>query len=346
MNRVFLLALACAILSDGVSAQTSSDNHSSAETQETTQKSEALSPELIEAEKLNAEVVKLFKARKYDEAAPLAKRVLQIREKALAPGHQLIAAALTNLGEVYRARKKYEEAKTYYQRLLTNYEQASTQDHAAVSNVLDVLAFLNYMQLNFDEAEKLYRRALTLREQANGPGNLDVAKSLYNLAEFYRLREDYIKAEPLYQRAIEIKGSKLGPDNKDVEKALEHYSCLYYAMNQPERLKDISSQFSFLRQKDDTVVNKGEILNGKALSLPKPEYPGTFLGKHVSGLVVIKTTIDETGKVVGAEDMCDAHPVFIDAAVQAIYKARFKPMILSGVPVRMTGVIIYRFNAR
>jgi tetratricopeptide (TPR) repeat protein len=346
MKRVFLVMLACVVLPAGMSARINSDEHPSAETQETTQKTESLSPELIEAEKLNAEVVKLFKAGKFAEATPLAKRVLRIREKALAPGHKLIISALTNLGEVYRARRKYKESEAYYQRLLANFEETSAQDHVAMSNVLDILAFLNYMQLNYEEAENLYQRALALRERANGAEHLEVSKSLINLAEFYRLRGDYKRAEPLYQRAIKIKGRALGPDDKDVEKALERYSCLFYSMNQPEKLKDIRSQFSFLQQKDATIVNTGEILNGKAISLPTPEHPGTILRWNIPTIVAIKITIDETGRVIGVEDMCHAHPVLADAAVRAAYKARFAPTMLSGVPVKVTGVIIYKFATR
>jgi TonB family protein len=346
MEKVFLIMLACAVLHAGVSAQTPGDNPSLAKPQEATRKSEAQSPELLEAEKLNAQVIELYKAGKFDEATPLAKRVLEIREAALAPNQDWIVSALINLGEIYRARGKYGDAKIYFQRILAIYEQASTPDTAAMSHVLDILAVLNYAQFNYGESEKLYRRALALREQAGGPNNLQVATSLLNLAEFYRFRGEYKKAEPLYQHAIEIKGSALGPDDKDVVKALENYSCLYYLMNQWEKVKDIRSRFSFLRQKDDAVVDKGEVLNGKAISLPKPEYPSMARANRISGLVVIKVTIDEKGKVIEAKDMCAAHPALIDGAVQAALKAQFTPTLLSGAPVKVTGVITYRFVAQ
>jgi TonB family protein len=342
MKRLLLIILACAVLPAGVSAQNSGDQPSVSKPLEATQKSEAVSPDLLEAEKLNAEAVKLYKAGKFDEAAPLARRVLQIREKALAPNDDLMVSALINLGEIYRARRKYGDAETYFQRILTTYEQLPVPDPAAMSNVLDILAFLNYMQLNYGEAEKLYKRALALREQANGAGNLEVATSLFNLAEFYRLRRDYKKAEPLYLRAIEIKGSALGPDDKDVVNALEHFSCLYFVTNQQEKLKDLRSQFSFLRQKD-AAADQDEILNGKAISLPKPEYSKTAKANRIFGTVFIKVKIDETGKVIEAKDMCAAHPVLVETSVQAAYKAQFTPTLRAGVPVKVTGIITYKF---
>jgi protein TonB len=117
-------------------------------------------------------------------------------------------------------------------------------------------------------------------------------------------------------------------------------------MNQREKLKDIRSRFRFLRQQDDAVVDKGEVLNGKAISLPKPEYPSAARANRIAGIVVIKVTIDEKGNVVEAEDMCAAHPTLAAAAVQAAYKAQFTPTLLSGSPVKVSGVITYRFVAQ
>jgi protein TonB len=117
-------------------------------------------------------------------------------------------------------------------------------------------------------------------------------------------------------------------------------------MNQQEKLKEIRSQFSFLREQDAAIVDKGEVLNGKAISLPKPVYSRAALANRVGGIVLIKIIVDETGKVIETEDACGAHPLLIDAAKEAALKARFTPTLLSGVPVKVTGVITYRFVVR
>jgi TonB family protein len=342
LNRWFLAILACALLISGISAQTPPDAQPSTR-QQTAQKSEETSPELIEAQKLNVEVLKLYKAGNYEEATQLAKRVLQTLEKALKPGDQQLSSALYNLGELYLARRKYGEAEGYYQRLLANYEQASRQNRTAMAKALDRLGFLNYMRLDFDDAEKFYQRSLALREQEQNSGKLEVATSLFNLAEFYRLRGDYEKAEPFYKRAIEIKGKALGPEDKDVELALERYSCLYYAMNRQDEWKAARSQFSFISQKDKDADDNEEILNGKAIDLPIPAYPQEAKQSRLSGVVVIKISVDETGKVTKAGDMCGSHPLLVGAAVGAAYKARFTPTLLAGAPVPVSGLITYRF---
>jgi protein TonB len=40
------------------------------------------------------------------------------------------------------------------------------------------------------------------------------------------------------------------------------------------------------------------------------------------------------------------HPLLQQAAVQAAYGARFSPTLLSGQPVKVTGVITYNFVAQ
>ena len=58
------------------------------------------SPELKESSDLSLSVVTLFKEGKFDEAIPLAKRALEIRERLLPPGDPMVLTALGNLGNL------------------------------------------------------------------------------------------------------------------------------------------------------------------------------------------------------------------------------------------------------
>src|SRR5437763_342025 len=89
----------------------------------------------------------------------------------------------------------------------------------------------------------------------------------------------------------------------------------------------------------------GGVLNGKAISLPKPPYPPIARAAHASGTVTVQVTIDESGKVISAHAV-GGHPLLQQAAVQAAYGARFTPTQLSGQPVKVTGVITYNFVAQ
>ena len=88
----------------------------------------------------------------------------------------------------------------------------------------------------------------------------------------------------------------------------------------------------------------GGVLNGRALSLPKPSYPAIARQAHASGTVVVQVLIDENGAVIAAHAI-SGHPLLQAVAVQAAHQARFSPTKLSGQPVKVNGVIQYNFVA-
>lgn len=86
----------------------------------------------------------------------------------------------------------------------------------------------------------------------------------------------------------------------------------------------------------------GGVLNGTALSLPSPTYPETAKRLRVSGLVSVEVVVDETGKVISA--VATSGPAALrDVAVHAALKGRFSPTKLSGQPVKVSGLINYKF---
>jgi Ca-activated chloride channel family protein len=87
----------------------------------------------------------------------------------------------------------------------------------------------------------------------------------------------------------------------------------------------------------------GGVMNGKAVSLPKPAYPSAASSVGASGSVSVQVTIDESGKVVSAVPV-SGHPLLRAAATQAASGATFTPTMMSGQPVKVTGVITYNFG--
>jgi len=86
----------------------------------------------------------------------------------------------------------------------------------------------------------------------------------------------------------------------------------------------------------------GGVLNGTAVNLPPPVYPEAAKRMRTQGVVTVEVILDEAGKVVSAN--ATAGPTILrDAAVQAALKARFSPTKLSGQPVKVSGVINYKF---
>jgi Ca-activated chloride channel family protein len=87
----------------------------------------------------------------------------------------------------------------------------------------------------------------------------------------------------------------------------------------------------------------GGVLNGKALSLPRPTYPAAARESGASGKVVVEVTIDEQGKIIEARAV-SGHPFLQKAAIAAALQARFSPAMLSGSPVKVKGIINYIFT--
>jgi TonB family protein len=86
----------------------------------------------------------------------------------------------------------------------------------------------------------------------------------------------------------------------------------------------------------------GGVLNGTALSLPAPSYPEAAKRLRVSGLVSVEVIVDETGKVISA--VATGGPMALrEVAIQAALRARFSPTKLSGQPVKVSGMINYKF---
>ena len=89
---------------------------------------------------------------------------------------------------------------------------------------------------------------------------------------------------------------------------------------------------------------QGGVLNGKAISLPHPEYPQAAAAVRASGAVSIQITVDENGDVISAV-AASGHPLLRAAAESAAREAKFSPTLLSGNPVKVSGVIVYNFAA-
>jgi TonB family protein len=89
----------------------------------------------------------------------------------------------------------------------------------------------------------------------------------------------------------------------------------------------------------------GGVVNGRALRLPKPEYPRAAREAGASGTVEVRVLIDENGKVISAKAL-KGHPDLRKASEDAALRAEFSPTKLSGQAVKVTGVIIYNFVAR
>ena len=86
-------------------------------------------------------------------------------------------------------------------------------------------------------------------------------------------------------------------------------------------------------------------MNGKAIDLPKAAYPDAARKNHEAGTVQVQVIVDETGKVISATAIFGPD-VLRDSAVKAAMRAKFKPTVVNGVVVKLSGILTYDFVAQ
>ena len=96
------------------------------------------------------------------------------------------------------------------------------------------------------------------------------------------------------------------------------------------------------RTPSSSTIISGGVLNGKAVSKPEPVYPAIAKAAKASGTVVVQVTVDEEGNVISASAV-SGHPLLQASAVAAARQAKFSPTKLSGVPVKVSGILTYNF---
>jgi TonB family protein len=96
-----------------------------------------------------------------------------------------------------------------------------------------------------------------------------------------------------------------------------------------------------LNVKQADAVSQG-ILNRKSTNLVKPAYPPAARAVNASGAVNVQVTINELGNVVLAK-VISGHPLLRAAAVKAARESKFFQTLLEGIPVKVTGIVVYNF---
>ena len=85
-----------------------------------------------------------------------------------------------------------------------------------------------------------------------------------------------------------------------------------------------------------------EVLNTKAVLLPRPAYPQEARAAGADGTVIVQVAVDPDGNVEAARAV-SGHQLLRDAAQEAALKAKFPPQNVTGEPGKVRGVLVYNF---
>lgn len=310
------------------------------------------SPEPDEATRLNAQVLKLFREGKFDEALPPAKRVLEIREKA-GTGGMPLAYALANLGAIYSQKGKGGDARPLLRRSLDIVEKERQAETDFAADLYTRLGLLDTWDKDYKAAGPLLLSALNVRSRLHGSDSPSVVAALFGLTDLSFLRGESEQARAYLGRAVSILNRQPPKKDEAAVRRVKSYFCPLSATGAgPEGDKDLTDMmWKAVRRfeepekpgaEETKKVVAGGVINGRAISKPQPEYPSAAKSQGAMGTVVVYIIVDEAGKVIRAEAVC-GHPALAKAAENAARGARFTPTTLGGEPVKVSGVITYNF---
>ena len=172
---------------------------------------------------------------RYDEAADLLARALEIHELYSGREHTFTALVLLYSGRVYENMARYNDAEPLLQRALairtaeleelesnpnlptrfdvtdpSAYSELDDFDAEPLTEVLLTLGNVYLKQARYTEAEKIYQDGLDIIEPILGPDDLTLTALLSNLGVLYHELARYEEAEEMYRRAIEIHTTQEG----------------------------------------------------------------------------------------------------------------------------------------
>ena len=185
----------------------------------------------------------------------------------------------------------------------------------------------------------------------------DLIRARQCMADGMQLVEQAVGLDPKNQNALSYKAnllreaSKLAEMEGDAAQKAEYDRQLKEALEAAGMKADPGQQTEavMVAPTGDTTPSKrvisGGVLNGKAISKPEPEYPEIAKAAGAQGTVTVQILVDQEGNVVSASAV-SGHPLLQAAAVAAARQAKFSPTLLSGQPVKVSGVVTYNFAPR
>jgi tetratricopeptide (TPR) repeat protein len=110
------------------------------------------------------QIDQLRDAGKFQEAVPIAEKVLKYCERNDGPDHPETADSLNDLASLYAGMGNYAKAVPLYERALKIREKALGKDHPYTAVILNNLAEAYRQNGDYAKAEPLYKRAIKIFE--------------------------------------------------------------------------------------------------------------------------------------------------------------------------------------
>lgn len=215
--------------------------------------------------------------KKFREAEPLMKRMIDIHMKNWGASHPDVIASKDELGLIYAEQGrdtesmrllswdkfieygmkaaeagKYAKARQYLTEAFYKAEKFDPKDSRLMA-VMNYLVKVYSAENKFAEAEPFFKRVLTVYEK-NHLEDLALASLLNNLGGVYLVQEKFTEAEPFFKRGLEIRSKKLGSTHPESVTAQNNLASLYIVQKRfPEAEKILQDSITIIKKNEGPV---------------------------------------------------------------------------------------------
>ena len=183
-------------------------------------------PEPAKAKTLKAEVDRLHREGRLNEAIALAERMLSNQERALGPDDPGVVDAINKLALLYLTVDDYEAAEALFERVLEITTNTLGPGDPAIATTLNNLGMLYWEWGDRERAAQYLEKAISIWERTLAPDHPKVAIALNNMASLYREAGDFERAEPLYEKALAIWETSSSPLHEQLSDTLRSLAMI------------------------------------------------------------------------------------------------------------------------
>ena len=327
-------------------------------------------PQFAEATRLSQMVAELYQKGKYDQALPLAKRVVEMAESTFGPADVHVAVALQNVAEIQLARKNFSDAEKSFDRAVTIFANGPERESEFAVSALRRLATLRYDRRDYKGSAELLARALEIMVKALGRNNPKLVDILWELANAQSANHEFARTEHMALWALLIQEQHLGPANPETIKSMQRYACAVVLIDTGDlKTKDDDSEFTdeeralnarvicrVAQLRDDCqggralssiALARGGVVNDRATHLKLPSFPADYETYDSHGTAYIAVLIDESGKVINAKPVCGVTSSrFVGLSLASARAAVFQPAEVNGKQVQIAGFLTFTVHVR
>ena len=291
-----------------------------------------------ELTRLNQSTISAYKEAKLDDALKFALQALDQSLKIYGEQNAETATAYTNLGIIQRDKSKVKQGVINLQKAADIYEKLGLWKKLILAyETLGLTQFLGDMK---KESEESYMKAIETANSRFGKDSEERFSPTLNLANVYARQKKFKEADKYYLKSYEVAVLTFGATSKEVEQMQDSRACIVGT-----QIYDPKDQKAFqesVKQISKDAGEYAEMVNGKAVILPKPRYPDEARFKRLGGTVVLRVNIGENGNVVKARAIC-GDPILAKASEEAVMGAKFRPAVKDGKPMQISGMVTYNF---